>query len=97
MEGFDIDGITQKVKDVAGDLGKKTEDTIEITKVRSQIHSLERENDRDYTELGKMVFAKYKNEEEIDGDFTDLCGAINQRNEQIADQQAQIDKIKGVS
>ncbi len=95
MEGFDINDVTQRVKDVANDIKDKANDTIDISRIRSQIHSLQRDNDRDFMEIGKMVYEKYKSEETVDGDLTDLCSAIADRDEQIEEQQGEIDKIKG--
>ncbi len=95
MEGFDFNDVTQRVKDVANDIGKKATDTMDITRIRNQIHSLQRDNDRDFIEIGKMVYEKYKSEESIDGDLTDLCGKIADRDAQIEEQQGEIDKIKG--
>ncbi len=96
MDSINFDDITQKVKDVASDLGKRAEDQIDVGKIKSQIHNLQKENDRDYMEIGKMIYEKYESEEQIDGDLTDLCGAIHQRDEEIDAQQSEIDKIKGV-
>ncbi len=95
MEGFDFNEVTQKVKDVAGDIRDKANDTLDKSRIRSQIHSLQRDNDRDYMQIGKMVYEKYKNEESVDGDLTDLCSAIADRDEQIEEQQGEIDKING--
>ncbi len=97
MEGFDFNDVTQKVKDVAGDIGKKATDTMDMTRIRGDIHSLERDNDRDFIEIGKMVYEKYKSEETIDGDLTDLCAKIADRDEQIEEKQGEIDRIKSGS
>ena len=45
----------KRISDVASDLGKKTEDTIEIQKIKGEIRSLKRANDRDLKDLGSMV------------------------------------------
>ena len=41
----------KKISDVAEDFGKKTEDTLEVQRIKSQIRSLDRANERDYIEI----------------------------------------------
>ena len=36
----------KKISDVAEDFGKKTEDTLEVQRIKSQIRSLDRANER---------------------------------------------------
>ena len=45
----------KKISDVAEDFGKKTEDTLEVQRIKSQIRSLDRANERDYIEIGKKI------------------------------------------
>ena len=45
---------------MASDLGKKTEDTLEVQRIKSQIRSLDRANERDYIEIGKKIYQKFK-------------------------------------
>ena len=42
-----FDTLGQRISDVASDLGKMTEDTLEIQKIKSDIRGLKRANDRD--------------------------------------------------
>ena len=53
----------KKISDVASDIGKKTEDTIEIQKLKSNIRGLQRANDRDFIDIGRMVYEKFKDGE----------------------------------
>ena len=41
----------QKFSDVMSDLGKKTSDTLEIQKIKSEIRSLKRANERDLIDI----------------------------------------------
>ena len=50
----------KKISDVAEDFGKKTEDTLEVQRIKSQIRSLDRANERDYIEIGKKIYEKFK-------------------------------------
>ena len=42
-----FEDLGRKISDVANDIGKKTEDTIEIQKLKSDMRTLRRANDRD--------------------------------------------------
>ena len=87
--------IGKKLSDVAGDLGKKTEDTIEIQKIKSQIRSLKRANERDMMDIGRMVYEKFHDGELSDMDYIVLCEAIEKREEEVAHQEEEIQRIKG--
>ena len=48
----------KKISDVAEDFGKKTEDTLEVQRIKSQIRSLDRANERDYIERDEREEAR---------------------------------------
>ena len=79
----------KRISDVASDLGKKTEDTIEIQKIKGEIRSLKRANDRD-----RMVYDKFQKGEIPDTDYIDLCDNIEKREEEIERQEEEIVRIK---
>ena len=85
----------KKISDVAEDLGKKTEDTVEIQKIKSNIRSLKRANERDLIDIGKMVYDKFHAGEVSDIDYVTLCEAIEKREEEIERQEEEVNKIKG--
>ena len=66
-------------------------------KIQSDIRFLGRANDRDYMDIGKIIFEKYCNGEVVDTDMAALCEAIAQRNEEVTKIQAEIDRINGVA
>lgn len=86
----------KKISDVAEDLEKKTEDTLEVQKIKSNIRSLKRANERDLIDIGKMVYDKFHNGEVSDIDYIVLCEAIEKREEEIARQEEEVKKIKGI-
>ena len=94
MAGF-FDDLGKRLSETASDLGKKAEDTMEIQKKKSDIRSLGRANDRDYMDIGKIIFEKYHSGEVIDEDMAALCEAIDQRNAEVDKIQAEIDHING--
>lgn len=85
----------KKLSDAATEIGKKTEDTLEIQKMKSDIRSLNRGNERDYMDIGKLVYDRYQNGEVVDGDVSVLCEAIDKRDLQIGELKSEIAKIKG--
>ena len=96
MAGF-FDDLGKRLSETANDLGKKAEDTLEIQKRKSDISFLGRANDRDYMDIGKIIFEKYRNGEVVDADMAALCESIDQRNEEVTKIQAEIDRINGVA
>lgn len=86
----------RKISDVASDIGKKTEDTIEIQKLKSDIRGFHRANDRDLIDIGRMVYEKFKDGEISDLDYVAMCEAIEKRDKEIERLEDEIDRIKGV-
>ncbi len=85
----------RKISDVAIDLGKKTEDTLEIQRLKSDIRALKRANDRGHMDIGRMVYEKFNDGEISDIDYVAVCEAIEKRNEEITKLTEEIDRIRG--
>lgn len=85
----------KKISDVAIDLGKKTEDTIEIQKLKSDIRALKRANERDQLDIGRMVYEKFSNGEISDIDYVAVCESIEKRDEEITKLTEEIERIRG--
>ena len=90
-----LEDLGKKLSDAAAEIGKKTEDTLEIQKLKSDIRSLNRGNERDYIDIGKLVYEKYQNCEVVDVDISVLCEAVDKRDIQIGELKAEIVKIRG--
>lgn len=91
-----FEDLGKKISEVAEDIGKKAGDTIEAEKLKSQIRSLRRANERDFVEMGQMVYEKFRNGEVSDFDYTALCEAIEKRDEEIEKHKEEIQRIKEV-
>lgn len=85
----------KRISDVAGEIGKKTEETLEVQKIKSDIRSLNRGNARDYEEIGKAVYARYQKGEAVDGDMTALCESIEHRKLRVKELEDEIASIRG--
>ena len=64
-----FEDLGKKITEVADDLGRKAGDTIETQKIKSQIRSLKRANERDYLDIGRMVYEKFQDGEQFGTDY----------------------------
>ena len=86
----------KNISDVAEDFGKKTEDTLEVQRIKSQSRSLDCANERDYIEIGKKIYEKFKAGEVADLEYIALCESIEKREEEAVQCQEEIRKIQEV-
>lgn len=93
MKDF-LDDIMDRISDTAEAVGKKAENVVESQKIKSRISGLERNNRRDFREIGRMLYEKYKNEEMVDAEFLELCEAIEERENEIAACEIEIEALK---
>lgn len=88
--------ISKRTGEVVEVFTKKTEETIEIQKIKSQIRAMKRDNKNDYQDMGKMIFERYQNGEELDEAYMEICKAIESRKSAIAECKEQVAEIKGL-
>lgn len=89
-----FEDLGKKITEVADDLGRMAGDTIETQKIKSQIRSLKRANDRDYMDIGRMVYEKFQDGELSGTDYITICEAIEKRDEEIERKEAELEKFK---
>lgn len=92
-----FEDLGKKITEVADDLGRRAGDTIETQKIKSQVRSLKRANERDYMDIGRMVYEKFQEGEVFGTDFIAICETVEKREEEIAEKEIQLDKIKEAS
>lgn len=90
-----LEDFSTKITSVAKELGRKTEDEIEVQKIKANIRSMERANNRDYVDMGKFLYNKFIEQEEIDPELLMFCEEIEKRLEVIEKEQKMIEKIRG--
>ncbi|MNQ96958.1 hypothetical protein D3C85_1125820 [compost metagenome] len=85
-----------KVKQGASEAAKKAQQTVEITKFKTQISLKEREIDKIYKLIGESVYTSY-----LSGDYTrvednvkDYCLGIAQINQEITDLEQKITEVR---
>ena len=76
-----FEDVLSRAKAVAQAAGKKTEEIVELTKVRVQIGDLRREIASMYEGLGRLVYDSRRTEESVD-DLIEAC--VEQLDEQLA-------------
>ena len=73
----------KKISDAASEIGKTAEDALEIQKLKSDIRSMKRANDRDMLHLGRMVYDKFQKGEVDDTDYISLCEETEKREQEM--------------
>ena len=63
-----FEDLGKRISDVANDIGKKTEDTLEIQRRKSDIRTLRRASERDLMDIGRMIYDKFQKGEINDTD-----------------------------
>ena len=69
--------------------------SFDIQKIKNQIYSLKRENEREFEDIGKKVYEHFKTGEIGNMDFISQCEAIEKREEQVEELENKICQIKG--
>ncbi len=91
-----LGNLGKTLSDTAEVVSKKTKDEVEVQKIKSQIRGMERSNERDFQDIGKMIYDKFKKGEVIDTAFVELCEAIEGREEAIEESNKLIADLKGL-
>lgn len=89
------DDLSKKLGETADTVSAKANEVVELQKIKSQIRTLERNNDNDYIELGKMIYDKFKAGEAVAEEEKGFCEAIQSREESIAEYMQKMVLVKG--
>ncbi len=87
--------VAKKTGEVADVVAKKTEQTVEVTKIKNQIRTMEKNNERDLLDMGKMIYESFKKGEEVCDCFKELCEAIVEREAAIEELNEEVAELKG--
>ena len=88
------DDLGRAVTGAADAVSRKAGEIVEITRLKNQIYSLEREIRRDYEALGKIVYERYTEEGATEKEFESLCEEIARREILIDQYEGEIDDRK---
>lgn len=93
MRNF-LEDLGKRLGETAESMTNKAGEAMEIQKLKSQIRTLERENDSDLAELGLAVYDQFKAGTEVGEEAAGLCEAIQSREESIAECLQKISDVK---
>lgn len=89
--------VGKKAGEVAETVAQKAEQTVEVQKLKNQIRVMEKNNERDYTHIGKMVYNKFKKDEVSDEAFKELCENIAARDASIEQLKNEVAEVQGLN
>ena len=87
-----FENLGKKIAEVADDIGKKAGDTLEVQKIKSDIRSLNRANEKDFIDIGRMIYEKFTEGELAGTDYIKICETIEKRDEEIKQKEADLEK-----
>ena len=87
--------VGKKTGEVVDSVSQKTGEMVEEQKIKSQIRTLKKGNNRDVGDMGKMIYEQFKNGEQVNAPFAELCETIKQREASIEEYNKQIAELKG--
>ena len=76
-------------------IGKKTENFVEIQKLKSQIHTANHEIAQNYEEIGEMIYRRYQQGETLDAELTAICEDITELKAEVASCKDEIGQYRG--
>ena len=94
MKSF-FEDLGRKIGETAETVTNKAGEAVEVQRLRNQIRALVRGNERDYAELGRMVYDRFKAGETMEEEAAGYCEAIQNREETIGKYEQQISEVKG--
>lgn len=66
-------------------VGKKTDEFVEIQKIRTRQHALEDQIEKNYQDIGQIIYNRYLNGEAFDENLAGICKDITDLEKEIAD------------
>ena len=91
-----LESLGKTISEKAEVVSKKTEEAVEVQKIKSQIRVMERNNERDFQDIGKIIYDQFKKGKVVDSEFVELCEAIEDREASIDEYKKQVAEIKGL-
>ena len=92
---FDFEALKGRFVSTVDDFSKAATDTIDVAKLKKQIYDLKKENEKDYIQLGKMVYAQKKEDDFTSYEYGPICDEIERRLGEIADLEVKASNVRG--
>lgn len=90
-----FDGLRQTLTETAEAVSKKTEELVEIQKLRSRIRGAQRDVQQEYKKIGEMVYRRFVDGEEMDEETAQMCEHIMDLLNQAARYKEELANKKG--
>ena len=90
-----FESLRQTITDTAEVVGKKTEDLVEIQKLKSRIRNAQRSMETDYKKLGEIIYQRYIGGAVLDEELADVCGLIMELQKETASYKEELASRKG--
>ena len=95
MADISFDDISRTISDAAEAVGKKTEAFIKIQKIRGQMHAAKHLVEKNYKDLGEIIFRRYSAGEAVDEEVAIICEEVSQINANMAELREELAKARG--
>lgn len=92
-----LKNISKTLRETMGTVGKKTDEFVEIQKIRSRQGQLENRIENNYLEIGRKIYCRYRNGEVFDEQTAILCQEIMKMEKEIAGCREQVAEKKGMT
>ncbi len=89
--------LKQALTDTAEVVTKKTEDVVEIQKLRSKIYNGKKNVEVDYKKLGIIIYQRYLNGESMDEELINLCISVHDMLEEVEKYKDELAEKKGLN
>lgn len=76
--------LSKTLKKTVDTVGKKTDEFVEIQKIRTRQHALEDQIEKDYQDIGQIIYNRYLNGEAFDENLAGICKDIADLEKEIA-------------
>ena len=95
MTGDFFTDFGETISKAAKDLGNRADSFVETQKIRAKILSEQKMIDKDFSDLGKMIYKRYVDGEPLDETMAEVCEDVTQRKIAIAAHREIIAKMNG--
>ena len=95
MTGDFFTDFGETISKAAKDLGNRADSFVETQKIRAKILSEQKMIEKDFTDLGKIIYKKYVDGDPLDETMAEVCEDVTQRKIAIAAYRETIAKMNG--
>ena len=90
-----LKNISKTFRETMGTVGKKTDEFVEIQKIRNRQGQLESRIENNYQEIGHKIYCRFRNGEAFDEQLAELCREIMRMEKEVEACKEQVAEKKG--